>query len=510
VVMRAILLVGSVLLLVPVAAFIVMATRVAASQREQRLTAIRLVGATRAQAAAVAAAETGIAAAAGGVLGCIGYEVCRRIVAATVTFGGAHSFADDVVVAPWVLVLVLVAVPVLTMLTTVVALSHMRSAPLATSWRMHRPPPSARTVVPVAVGVAGQLAGIPLRGVLGDDVVDRLTPIFAATTILGLVVAGPWLVMVAGRGIARVSRRAPGLIAARRIAADPGSTFRAISGVVLAAFTVTYSASLIDPAELAPYSAEEGVLRPGVVEVYTGGVPEEQVAPLLTDEAVTTRGSSFGGVLVGESCAELARVVVQSCPLDSGEAAPGIGARPGVEDGGLLVSSVYVLTDGTLAAEDRIRTQAASLVPNAIIHTQADRDLAGLGLLRLMEGLMRIGLHFVLLVAACSLTVGMLAGVVERRRPFALLRASGLRIGELRQVVFLETAAPMVVTSAVGVGLGLGTSYTLARFGDMAWAWPDLGVFTMVGLGVLTALALSTLALPLLDATTRHETVRYE
>jgi ABC-type antimicrobial peptide transport system permease subunit len=113
-------------------------------------------------------------------------------------------------------------------------------------------------------------------------------------------------------------------------------------------------------------------------------------------------------------------------------------------------------------------------------------------------------------VAACSLTVGMLAGVIERRRPFALLRASGLRLGELRRVVFLETAAAMLVTAAVGVGLGMATSYAVALFGDLVWTWPDVGVFTMVGIGVLAALILSTMALPLMDAATRHDAVRYE
>lgn len=43
----------------------------------------------------------------------------------------------------------------------------------------------------------------------------------------------------------------------------------------------------------------------------------------------------------------------------------------------------------------------------------------------------------------------------------------------------------------------------------MARALPDAGVFAIVGSGVLAALILSTLALPLLDATTRHNAVRY-
>jgi len=62
----------------------------------------------------------------------------------------------------------------------------------------------------------------------------------------------------------------------------------------------------------------------------------------------------------------------------------------------------------------------------------------------------------------------------------------------------------------VGVGLGMASSYALALFSDMAWTWPDVGVFAMVGVGVLAALIVSTMALPLLDAATRHDAVRYE
>ncbi|HEV2894573.1 MAG TPA: FtsX-like permease family protein, partial [Actinomycetota bacterium] len=210
-----------------------------------------------------------------------------------------------------------------------------------------------------------------------------------------------------------------------------------------------------------------------------------------------------------ESCPELARVVTLPCSA-SGLAVGDISERAGLAGTDLPISTVYLPTDGTPAAENRVRTQAANLVPNALIHTQQDRIDTDAFFFDSVEQLQRLVWYFVLLVAACSLTVGMLAGVIERRRPFALLRASGLRLGELRQVVFLETAAAMLVTAAVGVGLGMATSYALALFGDMAWTWPDGGVFAMVGIGVLAALILSTTALPLLDAATRHDAVRYE
>jgi hypothetical protein len=56
----------------------------------------------------------------------------------------------------------------------------------------------------------------------------------------------------------------------------------------------------------------------------------------------------------------------------------------------------------------------------------------------------------------------------------------------------------------------MATSYALALFGDMVWTWPDGGVFAMVGIGVLAALILSAIALPLLDAATRYDAVRFE
>ena len=91
-----------------------------------------------------------------------------------------------------------------------------------------------------------------------------------------------------------------------------------------------------------------------------------------------------------------------------------------------------------------------------------------------------------------------------------MLRASGVRLGELRRVVLLETAATMVFTSLLGVGLGLVLAYAAARRGDVMWTWPDLGTFAIVGSGVLAALLFSMFALPLLNATTRHDAVRYE
>ena len=138
-VMRMLLLKGAVLVLVPVVILIVTVSRVAAAQREQRLAAIRLVGATRLQTAAVAAAETGIAAVAGSALAWAAYEAGRRVVAETVIFQGGHFCLEDVAVPP-APGLVLVGAPALVMLTTIVSLRRVQDSPLGIS---RRPPPAA-------------------------------------------------------------------------------------------------------------------------------------------------------------------------------------------------------------------------------------------------------------------------------------------------------------------------------------------------------------------------------
>jgi hypothetical protein len=86
----------------------------------------------------------------------------------------------------------------------------------------------------------------------------------------------------------------------------------------------------------------------------------------------------------------------------------------------------------------------------------------------------------------------------------------GVRLGELRRIVFLETAAAMLFTSVLGVGIGLLLAYATVRQGGAIWRWPDREVYLYVGSGVLAALIFSTFALPVLKATTRYDAIRFE
>jgi hypothetical protein len=122
------------------------------------------------------------------------------------------------------------------------------------------------------------------------------------------------------------------------------------------------------------------LLRPGVVIVYTGGVPATKVAPLLTDQTVTVRRDR------ATPCAELA-----AC--------------------------------GTCRVPRRSWSPVANLVPNAIINT--DRDPVDFHGEKFFEDFGRFGSIaglFALIVGACSLAAGLLGILAERGRSHSCAR----------------------------------------------------------------------------------------
>jgi len=467
-------LTGALLVLVPVVILIVVVTRVAWRQREQRLAAIRLVGATQAQIAVVAAAEAGVATIAGAALGWGCYEVGRRVLAATVFFQYGHFWADDVAVPPAWLAGILLGTPALVTLTAVASLRHVYSRPLAVRRRGRRRRPTPWLVVPLVVGVGGQFAVVPFRdrlAVAGEN--PTVGALLTLSAVVGFVLVGPWLVAAVGRGVARLARGVPSLLAARRIAENPQATFYSVAAVGLAAVGLAYLSCTvaINAPSNVPDGPWSGSPRPGVVSVMTGGVPAASVEPLLAGGAIASAD---------------ARVPA-------------------------FVEFVYISTDGSFAAENRVRTRVANLVPNAIVNSErdpVDRNLSTF--FRDTDRLSAIAALFVLMVGAFGLAAAMVGGLIERRRPFAMLRASGVHLGELRRSVLLETAATMAVVSAAGVGVGMLLAYGSARQGGVEWRWPGPELYGFVGGGLLAALLFSAIALPLLSLTTRHDTVHFE
>lgn len=514
----------AVLLIGPVVVFIALVTRVGAAQREQRFAAIRLAGATRWQTAVLAATETAVAAIGGVMLGWLGYALARPVAAHHVHLEGLRFPLDDLAAPAWQMVVVLVAVPLIAVATTLAALHRVQITPLGARRRVRRRPPRAWRLAPIAAGILGIIAADQRANdpdaPADDPTLAMLGLAIPLSILVGIVISGPWLCMWMSRMLARLSRRATTLMAARRIAADPYAASHAVIAVALAVFVATPIAVAAEASADTPRT----VLDPGVVAIQVAGAVEETLTPLMSDRVVVARSGPGRSLVV--PCADLARVTTLTCPLPvevTDEPDPALFyptgfAEPGSNPDRLPINTLFVPTDGTPAAEERIRTLAARTTPHAL--TRSYRDYVAEGPApqpidaELYESasagtgsLFPIAMVFVLLVAACSLTVSAIAGLMERRRPFALLRASGVGLGELRWVALLETAVPLALTVLGVMGTTLLVGFLAAPDG---FAWPGPGFFLGVAAGVLAALAVSMITWPLMDVATRHDNVRFE
>jgi hypothetical protein len=247
----------------------------------------------------------------------------------------------------------------------------------------------------------------------------------------------------------------------------------------------------------------------------------------MSDNVVVARVAS-GHIVI--SCNDLARVSDLTCPLPTeGEDAkmnravdlftlpyPGTTSadhvfqprgivEPGPDAGALPIQTLFVPTDGSVAAQERIRTLAAAIpISRSKVAKDIDRGVS----VAALETVLPYAMVFVLLVAACSLTISVINGVLERRRPFALLRASGMRLGELRTIVMIETGVPLALSLLGGVGLALLTNYAAAP--PHQWLLPSGSFVVGLAIGALVAFAVSLIALPFMSVATRHDGIRFE
>ncbi|HEX8626575.1 MAG TPA: FtsX-like permease family protein, partial [Catenuloplanes sp.] len=389
-------------LLFPVLVFIGGATRLAATRREQRFAAMRLVGATPGQVSAISAVESTVATVAGAAAGFALFLLLRPALA-TIPFTGAPFFPEDLTLGVFDILFVAVGVPVGAVVAARLALRRVRISPLGVSRRVTGRPPRAWRLLPLAAGI-GELVYFADRR---PDSTDGQTAAYLSGILMimvGLVVAGPWLTMLGSRALARRARRPATLIAARRLADNPQAGFRTVSGLMLALFVTSVATGVITT-----IVANRGAPRTG--SVFSGTLsatywPEERVAgqPAPTVDSIPAGLRSIPGVRtvtavhanprdrptpVGAwrpgviACAELARTpALGSCPagarvvavhpdligprdVDSPDRATVWPAAALAPDDlrGLPLLSVVVDTDGSTSAIERARTLLQGAFP---------------------------------------------------------------------------------------------------------------------------------------------------
>jgi len=538
-------------LLFPVLIFIGTATRLSAARREQRFAALRLVGATPRQVAVIATVESTVAAAIGVAAG-FGLFFALRPVLAPIPFTGAPFFLSDFFLGPAEILVVALGVPVAAAVAARVALRRVNISPLGVSRRVTPRPPRAWRLIPLLAGL-GELAWFVLAG--RPATTDGQIYAFTAgilVTMAGLVVAGPWLTVLGARLVVRRANRSDALLAGRRLADDPRAGFRAISGLVLALFVGSVAVGLITTIDVyeggaGGTAAQRATLvadltdpstRPPSAPVAT--MPRDVLAQLRAIRGVRTvavvhLNPSAADLHLPEGaidCGDLSRVpALGRCPAGADTAAiePGaVGSRfapdPWPAAGlfrrqlaALRVRDVAIGTDGSPVAIERARTVLELAFPHADNgfppETIAESN-AQLGVVKLdaqYRQLADVVILTSLPIAGCTLAVSVVAGLNDRRRPFALLRLTGARLGTLRRVVVLESAVPLLVGAAVAMGTGFLAAFLFlrAQLGQTLQS-PGWAYYVVVAAGVLAALAVLASTLPVLARITGPENARAE
>ncbi|HJV08175.1 MAG TPA: FtsX-like permease family protein, partial [Acidimicrobiales bacterium] len=128
-----------------------------------------------------------------------------------------------------------------------------------------------------------------------------------------------------------------------------------------------------------------------------------------------------------------------------------------------------------------------------------------------MDRMANLALILTLVVAGCGLAVAVAGGIIERKRPFALLRLAGMHLSELRRVALLEAAAPLLLIALASAVLGLGVSALIVDMaGGMSWQLPAAGYWLSLAGGLVVALGVAAATLPLLGRMTAPSAVRFE
>jgi hypothetical protein len=176
----------------------------------------------------------------------------------------------------------------------------------------------------------------------------------------------------------------------------------------------------------------------------------------------------------------------------------------------LPIRAVIVATDGTTQAQERARTLLEQADPGQDApFTIAERNTEDARQIIQYERLADVVILVTLLIAGCSLGVTVVGGLNERKRPFSLLRLTGVPLGVLRRVLTLESAAPLLASAAVSIAAGFASAQLFLR-SQLGYtvAPPGAGYYVMVVLGLLASLAIVASMFPLLDRTTGPETAR--
>lgn len=457
---------AAVLLVVPTVLLIGAASRLTAAQRSQRLAALRLAGAAPVTVIALTALEIAGAAAVGVLAGIATYHLVLPF-AAQIPLGGGPFSTADLRLAPAAMATVAVAVPVLAVITAVIALRGVVGGPLQATRRVRpRRPRSVRLLVVPASWIAFVAAAASMRD--GGESLGVLLGLGAV--IVTLAVIGPWLTWLVGAVMGRVARGPSALIAARRITDDPKAAYRTVSGMVLAGLIAGFLFGVLPTIDAVALPADRETalyleVPIGHVEAVEGSIRQhvpgsvvwwdESGAPVVRPGTETATGVAM---VSGTDEIETARTAVLAASPDASASSP------------------YELGSERVLLEDLRRASTVMSVA-------------------------------ALLMATAAAGIGGAAAILDQRLTLARLRLVGTPLSLLQRARRWQTLVPLVLASGGAMVFGaMAGLVMMGAFGvaDSRIRPPDVTSMVMIGAAaVLAGLAVVAATRPLLVAVSR-------
>jgi hypothetical protein len=184
--------------------------------------------------------------------------------------------------------------------------------------------------------------------------------------------------------------------------------------------------------------------------------------------------------------------------------------------GSLYLQAVLVKVASSATLE-RVRTFLVTHTPQSLSGTAprtfGEAVQAREGVAATVQRLVYIAVALTLLVAGCSLAVTVGGSLVERKRPFTLLRLTGTATSTLYRVVFLEAVFPLVAATLVAAGTAYGIAVlTVNAMAPAGTPVPVLGhvYYLTMGAGLVASLLVILVSLPLLGRITAADSARFE
>ena len=551
-VLEFILVGGAVALVLPVLILIATASRLSAVRREARFASMRLVGATPRQISTISAVEAVIAAVAGVVLG-FGLFFSFRPLLYHVPFTGAPLAPGDLSLHAVDILIAVVGVPIAAVISARLALRRVQVSPLGVTRRVSQRSPGITRIVPLLAGIAF-LAYFDAHGkpsAIGNQLLELLVGF--VLLIVGLVLAGPWFTTAGSRIMANRAGGPATLLAGRHLLDNPKAAFRFVSGLVIALFVASAAigalssvthvtaggsansslSTLADPfctysTTDCPTASVVASVSPSVLHDLRSTAGVQGVAVVHEAPNQTQEGRSFGVV----ACDELARTpAIGRCAPRAAVASVGyflskvLGHTANASSttwpswnlsatqlASFPVSAVVVATNGSSGAIERVRTELERAFP--LQGTPVTVEALGPStarLLTMIQAMTDVIIVASLIIAACSLAVNIAAGLAERRRPFSLLRLTGVPRKLLHRVVTLESALPLLIVAAVSIIVGLlaAALYLHSQVG-LAFSLPGFSYWATVIGGLAASMAIIAATFPILDRITGPEVARNE